>query len=83
MLGKREAPDMITAKEAVAISTKSGTIDEIYIAIEIIEEYERLNFAPNDKWYNMACMYATLFEAGRIQGVREERYRRKIARAGV
>lgn len=75
----KQPPQLITPEEAVAISMRAGTTDEIYIAVAIAEEYERLNFAPNDKWYHIACLYATLYEAGRLQGIREERYRRKKA----
>lgn len=76
MIGKRYFDELITAKEVVELCSKNGTIDEMMQARAIFEEYERtVPKEPKDPNWWFYCMLATIYEGGRIQGIREERQR--------
>lgn len=81
MIGRGNTPQLITAEEAVAISLRAGTTEEIHRAVEIAAEYQKreptLIAERGDTFYRAACLYATIWEAGRIQGIREERSKQK------
>lgn len=68
------AQPLITAKEAVALS-EHNTIEPIYIAKDIADEWEKVKGKDNS-YFRYLRLLATLYEAGRIQGKREERRKR-------
>lgn len=77
MIGKKEVPIMISAEEIVSICDNAGTIDSIDMAIAIEREFRKLESSQtcNDQKWNYYRMLATIYDAGRIQGIREERKR--------
>ena len=81
MIMKEIPAQMITAEEAVAISLRAGTLTACNRALEIAVEYERqkppIVDKCEDETFKAACLYATIWEAGRIQGIREERSKKK------
>ena len=70
-------PQLVTPEEAVELALKFGTAKAAYIAKDIADEYKRRTAGEKDGIFRQLFMYAAIFEAGRLQGVREERYRRK------
>ena len=78
MIGKRDESQMITAKEAVTISLKAGTVTSMNRALDIIDTLRatapkfRAWTACGDKWSFYVAL-AAIYDAGRIQGIREER----------
>lgn len=82
MIGKRDESQMITAKEAVTISLKAGTVNSMERALDIIDTLRatapkfRAWIVCGDKWSFYVAL-GTIYEAGRIQGIREERARAK------
>lgn len=76
---------LVNAKEALAL-TEYRTIEDFELIESIAKEYARQTPRPTKttpgeiKWYSL-CLYQTLFNAGRLQGIREERARRRGTRA--
>ena len=72
---------MVDAAEALAL-TEFTTIGDFDLVESIAKEYARQTPRPTKttpgeiKWYSL-CLYKTLFHAGRLQGIREERARRR------
>lgn len=65
-------------QEAVRLG-KMRTVNDIHIAEEIYEAYDIKNHQIRDTepyWYTF-CLLAACWNAGRIEGVRMERARRK------
>lgn len=75
MQGKRTPPTMINPVETVELCLQYGTIDSGSIAVEIANRYEERT--PYTGRYRLFCLLGTVYEAGRLQGIREERARRK------
>lgn len=75
MTGKRNFKQLISPKEIVELCRTEGTCEEMFTAREIMKEYEKA--VPDKRDYNwwFCCMLATIYEGGRIQGIREERQR--------
>ena len=77
---KRNIPELITPAEAVSLTREYATSQEILAVIEIEREYrkhpERNAKNPRDLYM---ILLTTCYNAGRIQGIREERQRRKTA----
>ena len=76
---------LLDANEAIAL-TQYRTIGDFDLLESIAKEYARQTPRPTKttpgeiKWYSL-CLYQTLFNAGRLQGIREERARRRGTRA--
>ena len=68
-------PDLISAAEAVALSSFT-TCESAYRAAAIADEFRKRS-RERDPRSLMIWIYAAIFDAGRIQGIREERSRRK------
>jgi len=81
MLAKGTAENLlITPQEAVKLAEKNGTITELYLVNEIMEEYRATaKNQSTDPFFNQLQLAGVLFSAGRVQGVREERAKRKNA----
>lgn len=76
MTGKRQQPIMITAEEAVKLGREQGSTNSIDRAVEIVQEWQKAPQFPDSPAYDYWCMLATIYDAGRIQGMRAERQRR-------
>ena len=77
MTGKRQFPELITAAEAVKLGREEGTRESIDRAVQIVNEWQKAKQFPDSPGYDYWCMLATIYDAGRIQGIREERKRRE------
>ena len=72
---------MVDAKEALALADQR-TIEDFDLIEEIAREYAKQekcscgNAEIDYKWYSI-CLYHTIFNAGRVQGIREERAKRR------
>lgn len=70
-------PVLFTPKEAVQISRYQGALG----TIDIVQEVEKAwGHQYDDPQWNYYCMLSAIFEAGYIQGKREERKRRQSKR---
>ena len=85
MLGnpKRPIPPiMVSIKEVCELESVHGTMQEIEVCRDIIaywkEHYSQKH--ADDPLFNQMLCASTLFTAGRLQGMREERMRRKKKR---
>lgn len=74
---KRAFPELITPAEAVALSVKYGTAEAGARAIDIANEYQRQTEGERDRRFREYWTLAAIYDAGRMQGIREERARRK------
>lgn len=61
----------VTPKEAVRLS-EYRSIKDIYIAVEIAKEYKATGIVQELTW-----VFGTIWNAGRIQDIREERKKNK------
>lgn len=77
MIGKQDTPQLITAQEAVKLSRRAGTIDSLELARNIAIEWKRTSDGNNDPIFNYLCMLGAIYDAGRIQGIREQRQTRR------
>lgn len=77
MIQRTTPPELITPQEAAALSDKFGTTDDIYRADDIYKEFMKLKDSESDNRWKFLCAIAAIYTAGRIQGIREERSRRK------
>ena len=77
----------ITPAEALRFSGQSGDfLDTGYTAREVAEfcdAYFSGRYADSDPRFRDFCIMQALFNAGRIQGIREERIRRKGTESGA
>ncbi|WP_405344632.1 hypothetical protein [Ruminococcus sp.] len=80
MIGKNSAPVLVDIKEDTRIARDYGTVDTVTLAIAIYNEVLKTRIGKPDeqdyKWQR-ACALATVFDVGRMQGIREERTRRR------
>ena len=74
---KSNPPQLVTPEEAVKLSLAFSGVDTAAIAMEIAKEYYRCTPDIKDGLFKLGFLYSTLYEAGRLQGIREERRRRK------
>lgn len=74
---QREAPaELITPQEITAIMKRAGTVGDIERAAAIAREYIKvtgITTFKNDHALHYRCMLATIYQAGRIQGIREQK----------
>ena len=81
MLGncRRPFPErLIDARTAVYLCRKYATVESVYRADEVVGEYI-LQHPEQNIMMTQDCrfMLATIYDAGRLQGIREERRKRK------
>lgn len=76
-MANRERRVLITPKEALSLFGFS-TIGSIYRAEDLRKAYEanQEEHIQGNRWDTM-CLLAFIYDTGRIQGIREERVRRK------
>lgn len=77
MLQRTTPPELITPHEAAELSDKYGTTDDIYRADDIYKAFIELKGSESDNRWKFLYAIAAIYTAGRIQGIREERSRRK------
>lgn len=71
---------LITVTEALELS-KHIKLTETYIATELFSAFEKKHGSALLSRWNLACAVAFVYDAGRVQGIREERARRKRSNA--
>ena len=86
MIGNGKAQLLISPQEAITIARKFGTVDTIDIALELCKEWN--SQTSTDIWtghrdFSFMCMLSAIFDAGRIQGIREERQKASTHKKGV
>ncbi len=67
---------LITTTEALELS-EHIKLTETYIATELFSAFEKKYGSASLSRWNLACAVAFIYDAGRVQGIREERVRRK------
>ena len=77
MIQRTTPPELITPQEAAALSDKFGTTDDIYRADDIYKEFMKLKGSESDNRLKILCAIAAIYTAGRIQGIREERRKKR------
>ncbi|WP_028518155.1 hypothetical protein [Ruminococcus flavefaciens] len=81
MIEKKNTPIMIVPEEIVSICDRAGTIDSINMARLIEQAFMELESTKtcHDQTWNYYRLISTIYDAGRIQGIREERAHRRGA----
>ena len=77
MISKKESHQLITTEEAVTLCAKFATLDDVYTAEDIYLAYMDKVKDTRDERYAEMCAPAAIYSAGRIQGIREERAKRR------
>lgn len=78
MVGKQEQQRMITGEEAIALFDYS-TLGEVYTARELYDTYRQNKETANDVTWDFFMLLSFVYCTGRVQGIREERCKKKIA----
>lgn len=81
MIEKTDTRLLISPDEVVKICDRAGTIDSIDIAKDIEDAFLELNStkSESDKKWLYYKLLATIYDGGRMQGIREMRNRQKGA----
>lgn len=71
----KKIENLISPEEVVAMFRKNGDLQSIANAVAIHNEWQRTSKAENEigNGWDFAGMIGCIFEAGRVQGIREER----------
>ncbi len=72
----REYPELCTAEEIIALS-KFATVESAERAQRIFDATKDSRKEDRDTFWTFYCALANIYDAGRIQGIREERMRRR------
>lgn len=81
MVGKELPPKLITEQEAVELN-RFSTTEEIYRAQALYQAFRiACPIQSNDRQWEFMKMIAFIYGAGRLQGIREERAKRKAKRS--
>lgn len=74
MMGSDTAqPVLIDPASTVKIAMKESTVQSLGVAMKLVSEYRRQDVDQDGD----ILLWAVLFEAGRLQGLREERAKKK------
>lgn len=76
MTGKTVSPRLLSALEAAHLFQYANLAD-MYTAIELAGAYSTLKGAGRDPRWDAKAMLWFIYDAGRVQGIREERAKRK------
>ena len=76
MLGIKQPPKLITPEEAITLFEYT-TLDEMHIAKSLYDIFEERKMKGSDVYWNLLTLLTFLYITGRIQGIREERAKRK------
>ena len=71
---QKKRRELITPTEALALS-EFNTAADLYRAHDIVTAWGKRH--KNDSTFDYMCMCAMIYTAGRVQGIREERAKRK------
>lgn len=79
MICKKTPPVLVDIKEDTRVSREYGTIDTVDLALAIYNEaLKPRDGAPeSDDIFARCCALGAIFNVGRMQGIREERARRR------
>lgn len=83
MVGKRDFPELITPQEAAELCSSYGTTESMERGRNIAEAVRQSESKKsyNDPHWVYYVSLGTIYEAGRIQGIREERLKRKAGKS--
>lgn len=76
MIGKYTPPELITPEEAIGLF-KYATISEMYTAKVLYDIYRQHKGISSDPLWDAMSLLSFAYDTGRIQGIREERAKRK------
>lgn len=78
MLGNltKQPSIMVTVDEVVTLCRKYGTTETADFCYQVAQEWNKRSHQP-DSLFSLMCMCSCLFDAGRVQGKREERAARR------
>ena len=74
---RRSIELLASPEEVISIYRKHGTISSLHAAEAIWKAWRLHGRTTGDAVYDFDCLLGAIFEAGRVQGIREERFRRK------
>ena len=77
MKGKRDHKRLVDPLEIVELFDRFGTSEAIADGAAIFYEWQEHGKKSTDRLFDSLCLLGAVFEAGRIQGIREERRRRR------
>jgi len=77
----RTSKTLFTPAEVSRLTHSFGEIDDGYTASDVYNYYFQEHYDGRDRKWHSFCALAAVYNAGRLQGVREERQRRKARRA--
>ena len=80
MTGKEPIKPLITPAEAFKLS-EHIKISETMIALELFDFYRLHRATSHEPYWDLAYVLSFVYDTGRVQGIREERTRRKRANA--
>ena len=76
---------LITAEEITAIMERSADVEDIRRSREVAKAYkaretDKENICLTLLWndFDFMCMLSNIYQAGRIQGIREERLKKRV-----
>lgn len=76
MTGKAPIQQLIAPAEAIELFKYAG-IREMYIAKDLHDTYRTQRGRDNDSLWDMLSLLTFVYDTGRVQGMREERAKRK------
>ena len=77
MKGKKEHERLVDPVQIVELFGRFGTSEAIADGAAIFYAWQERGGKSTDGLFDSLCLLGALYEAGRIQGIREERRRRK------
>lgn len=79
MVGKQTIKERVTPVEALGIF-KNCTSEEMYIAMNLYQTYRQtMGTEKEDRLWDLLSLIALGYVTGRVQGIREERAKKKGA----
>ena len=79
MIGKDHEPILIAPEEVADICSRAQTVGSIYRALDIRNAIIAAKKGEADEQWVTMCVLAAIYDGGRIQGIREERRKKKCA----
>lgn len=76
MTGKAPIQQLITPAEAMELFEYAG-VCEMYIAKDLHDFYRAKRGKDSDSLWDMISLLSFIYDTGRVQGIREERAKRK------
>ena len=76
MRGKTRIQQLITPTEAMRLYSHA-CVQELFIAKDLYDFYRAQRGRDSDNLMDVLCLLSFLYDTGRVQGIREERTKRK------